>query len=279
MIRRMREMDVNWALKLANAEGWSYSRTDMERLLALTRAGFLVIEKAAAPAGMASAVLYGKRGVIGNIVVEPRFRGKGLASSLVEACAAYLKKAGAEEIYLYSYEQRTKFYERFGFRAGDAVLTMKGRPKTAAEAQASISRIDDDMGPVASLDRELFGSDRSRLLRRLRDEAPELALLASGAGGQVEGYVFGRGARDNGYEIGPWMSAGQGCEGLLDSLLSAIPVGSQAWVSVPEKRVQAVMALSERGFKLAFKTIEMRLHDAPIAMDGRLLAICGLEKG
>ena len=54
------------------------------------------------------------------------------------------------------------------------------------------------------LDREIFGADRSGLLRSLTETAPDFTLVARGGAG-IEGYAFGRrGSLAD--HLGPWMA-------------------------------------------------------------------------
>ncbi len=71
---------------------------------------------------------------------------------------------------------------------------------------------------VFRLDREIFGADRSLLLRSLAEAAPDFALVASEGAG-IDGYTFGRhGSLAD--HLGPWMARNEDVAAtLLDEFL------------------------------------------------------------
>jgi len=277
-IRNLEDGDIEIFVAFANATGWSYEAADAERLLRLFPGGFFVSEDDGVPNGFATALGFGARGVIGNVVVEQKRRKGGIGRALTNACVKHLKDAGASDIGLYAYENVVPFYERLGFKKGGTFVTMKGKASLSCRGHGAVD-VDDKMAKeIHSLDAKLFGADRTRMLKALRGEFPELA-LASADGGDVEGYLYARGSERTGYEVGPWASQGGQGVVLLDALLGKVEAGSEIWVTIPEANRTAKAAAARLGFKPLFKTVEMALGAKPAAPDERMLALCGLEKG
>ncbi|MFH0815864.1 MAG: GNAT family N-acetyltransferase [Methanobacteriota archaeon] len=277
-VRNLEDGDIDIFVALANAAGWSYEAADAERLLRLFPGGFFASEEDGVPKGFATAMAFGATGIIGNVVVDSRHRRVGVGRALTNACIQHLKGAGATDIRLYSYEGVVPFYERLGFHKGDAFVTMSGKAGITCRGHGIVN-VDDKLAKeIHSLDARLFRADRTRMLKSLRGEFPELA-LASVDGDAVEGYLYARGSERTGYEAGPWASKGGQGLVLMDALLGKVEAGSEVWVSIPEANRTACSAVGRLGFRPLFKTMEMAYGSKPVPLDERMLALCGLEKG
>ncbi len=277
-VRAATDEDIEAFVVLANVTGWSYESADAERLLRLFPDGFFACEEDGVPTGFATALGFGKTGIVGNVVVDSRLRKGGRGKALVGACVAHLKDSGASDIRLYAYENVVGFYERLGFIPGAGFLTMKAKAGLACRGHAAVVLDDSLLKKSIGLDREVFGGDRTRFIKALRGEFPDLA-LAIADGESLDGYVLARGSASTGYEAGPWVATGAGGASLLDALMGRVEEGSDFWVTVPEGNSEAMAAVKRLGFKKAFKTVEMALGAKPPSLDARVFALCGLEKG
>ena len=92
-------------------------------------------------------------------------------------------------------------YQKLGFVSEYEIERwMLKRPMDEKAAQDKAVEIED----VLRLDREIFGADRTQLLRSLAEEAPEFTLAPRRDTG-IAGYTFGRrGALAD--QLGPWMA-------------------------------------------------------------------------
>jgi ribosomal protein S18 acetylase RimI-like enzyme len=75
-------------------------------------------------------------GFIHDVVVEPELRGRGIATRLVEAAAAWLEARGAPRIMLWTADQNAtarRLFERLGFRPTMLEMTRERRSTNAAE--------------------------------------------------------------------------------------------------------------------------------------------------
>jgi len=274
MIRRLARADIPRVLALTNSVGWSYDAADIERLMMLSPEGCLVAEAGGSPVGFASAMPYGSRGFIGNVVVEELRRKTSIGKDIVQEAIAHLQGAGALDIRLYSYTHTEGFYERLGFKPGAYLTTMKRTAGPTNEAPKALGMTDVQLSEVCAQDRNVWGADRSAVLKCHRNSCPELAMVA----GKGRGYIFGRGSAASGFEIGPWVSRGGEGDALLPAFIGKAG-GSEIWATCFEENDRAVQMLRSAGFAPSFRTREMALGRtaAPIAMD--IMTVSGLELG
>jgi hypothetical protein len=131
---------------------------------------------------------------------------------------------------------------------------------------------------VLRLDREIFGADRSGLLRSLTEAAPDLTLVARQESG-VNGYAFGRrGSRAD--HLGPWIARK---EDLASTLLDEFLHRSSrelVFVDCLRQNSWAVPLLRRRGFE--FSRPLTRMFRGTNQFPGRpelLCAVLGPEFG
>ncbi len=93
---------------------------------------------------------------------------------------------------------------------------MDAQTRTTRDCFNEISHV--EIEDVLRLDREIFGADRSGLLRSLTETAPDFTLVSRETGG-IEGYAFGRrGSLAD--HLGPWMARNEDVAAtLLDEFL------------------------------------------------------------
>jgi GNAT superfamily N-acetyltransferase len=80
--------------------------------------GTLILEEAGAPIGYAHAKVFGDRGYVFNVVVDPAQRGRGAGGALMEAVAARLREGGSRRWELnvkIDNAPAIRLYERCGF--------------------------------------------------------------------------------------------------------------------------------------------------------------------
>jgi ribosomal protein S18 acetylase RimI-like enzyme len=151
--------------------------------------------------GTAGAVGYGRDlAWVCMVIVDPDARGRGLASRLV---AEVLDRvSGFAVVGLDATPQGRPVYARLGFGDGPALARMEaGSERPAASAAVARPMRDADLEAVWRWDREVFGADRSRVLRFALATAPEYAWVRDGRDG-LEAYCFGRHGH-NAEQIGP----------------------------------------------------------------------------
>jgi hypothetical protein len=173
--------------------------------------------------GTAGAVAYGHElAWVCMVLVDPEARGRGLASRLVSDVLE--RVSGFTVVGLDATPKGRPVYARLGFVEGPPLARLEaGTERPAAPRARDVRALrDEDLASILRWDREVFGADRSRVLRFALASAPEYAWLHSGEG-EVRGYCFGRHGH-NAEQIGPVVArTADTAHGLVASALAARP--------------------------------------------------------
>src|SRR6266702_3748562 len=160
-----------------------------------------VVERDDGLAGASGCAHFGATGWVGAVAVVPEARRAGLGRALTEAAVAWLRERGAGTIQLYATDMGRLIYERLGFVAEGACVTLGGRCLLRKPTGAVRAARPDDLQAAQAVDREATGEDRAALLTSLW---PGSALVAE-AGGELRGYHLpppGRSAARSGWTAG-----------------------------------------------------------------------------
>lgn len=283
MMDALTEADLPEAAARLAAEGWGFAPRELARLLATGPGLSVAARERGRLQGLVMVTRHGDLAWIGNVLVVPEARGKGVGEAMVAEALGRIRAAGIPTTKLCSVLPAITLYERLGFRHEGPVLTFSAfhdRP-THRPAGAEVL-LPDDLEELAALDQRAFGADRTALLRQLLRDHPD-----TGVGVRREerlaGYAFLK-PGDAGSEVGPVvLGAPDRALGamLLDGALGFRLRGEAARVecTVPAGHPFMRALLEERG--LAWRD-EKRLmaHGAPRAQDWvALAALGGLEKG
>ncbi len=149
------------------------------------------------------------------------------------------------------------------------------RPRPQAAATPGPQAFTD---AVLQLDREIFGADRSPLLRSLAAENPDFAMAAE-RNGEIAGYTFGRRGTLADH-LGPWMARDEKtAAGLLDEFLERARRETVFVDALRDRRFAGELLLA-RGFEVSRPLT--RMVRGPNSHPGRpemLCAILGPEFG
>lgn len=217
-IRTMTPADVAFGMRVKEQAGWNQTESDWRHLIEYEPEGVFVAEHAASgrPVGTATTIRYGERfGWIGMILVDTRFRRRGIGTRLVNRCIEYLRDRGVETVKLDATPAGREVYLQLGFRDEWKLARFEG---AAREADGSLCPVEpgrgiqpmrqSDLGEVAAYDAPRFGADRSRVLAGYLAGWPETCHVLRRAGG-VSGFVTARrGARA--HQIGPCVASEPG---------------------------------------------------------------------
>lgn len=125
--------------------------------------GCFVAESEEARAGICVAPSYGATGFIGELIVRPGFRGRGLGQHLLDWAIDDLTRRSARAIFLDGVSRAVPLYERAGFRKVCRSLRFLGvLPAGVAPGTRPVEA--DDLPAIVALDREVFGTDRGFFL-------------------------------------------------------------------------------------------------------------------
>ncbi len=277
-IRRLVRPDIPWAIALTDTESWGYTAADFERLLHLEPEGMFLAEAAWARVGITACTTYGKLAYIGAVIVDADWRGRRVGDALMRACLDFLDGRGIASARLNAYLNVVPFYERLGFRREFENHRYAGRADGRMAPGVRLARAD-DVAAMAELDARYFGSDRTRLLRRLLDEFPRTALVFDD-GGDVVAHAFGN-TGGGSCEIGPFVCPPERkteAEAVLSTMFLA--ADAPCAFSVPAVNESGVRLARRAGMQETFRTLRMVRGSTDFGGDPKgILALAGLEKG
>ena len=208
-LRVMTEQDVSGGLRLNTLSGWNQTAADWGRFLKNNAHGCFVMEDDGKIVGTAATVNYESRfGWIGMVLVDPEYRKQGIGTQLLKKTVEYLDEENIRIMKLDATPQGKPIYTKLGFVEEYEIerWILKRPPSAIPSRQSSTCAALSDMQGerIFQFDKELFGADRSFLLRALCEEAPEFA-TAVWEGEVLQGYAFGRHGLFADH-LGPWMA-------------------------------------------------------------------------
>ena len=215
-LREMTVDDIPAGMRLKEIAGWNQTRGDWERFLAASPHSCLVAETAGDVVGTAATISYDRRFAwVGMVLVDPACRGQGIGRSLLGKAIENLDGFGMPTIKLDATPQGKLLYKKIGFVSEYELDRWQLERAPAPEASREHSLTIED---VLNLDRQIFGADRSPLLRSIALEHSAL-VMQTRSKGKLRGYSFGRqGALAD--HLGPWVARDE-CSAriLLDEFL------------------------------------------------------------
>ena len=246
-IRSMRIQDLDFAESCTAAEEWvSENRTVLNGFYQHDPGGCLIAELDNKPVGICIATPYGESGFIGELIVRPAARGRGIGAALLNYAVDYLRKNGALSVYLDGVPAAVPMYRRNGFRAICRSLRFSGELDGVDHAEVRPMQLA-DLPQVIALDRRTFGADRSFFLRRRWELYPELSLVMV-ENDELAGYILGR--RGEGWvSTGPWVVEKNARHPffLLENLAGEVK-GEHISVGILECNLEAVNLVRSLGF-------------------------------
>jgi len=278
-IREMKPEDVDFAVGLIHAAGWAgESREAFEAFLAHDPAGCFIAEANGETAGVCIAVSYARNGFIGELIVRDDLRILGLGRSLFQKALDRLEAAGFANIFLDGDLNAVPYYEIMGFRKICRSLRFRGMIE--GRRHPRIRRMEPaDMDRVCTLDRELFGDDRSFFLRRRLKQNPRLALVSE-RDGRLTGWIMAR-PGDGLLAVGPLAALDPEDAGPLLEHLAVENAGEVLRLGVLESNAAAIELLRNRpGLKEGVYSWRMvRGPDVRMGDHPALFAIGSAAKG
>lgn len=165
-IRPLTEDDIPIALGLCRSAGWNQLHADWSRLIKYEPTGCFAAKLDDQIVGTVTTTRYGTDlAWIGMMLVDERFRRRGVATELINASLSYLRDARARCIKLDATPAGHPVYERLGFKREGTFHRWARDSKTAPRwnpPQAAGSLRDSHL----QLDKSAFAADRSEWLAR-----------------------------------------------------------------------------------------------------------------
>jgi hypothetical protein len=275
-IRRMAAGEVGLIRAWADAEGWDPGVHDGPAFFAADPEGFFLGELEGQPVACVSCVRHGEGfGFLGQYIVRPDHRGRGLGLAVWNAGMAHLagRCVGLDGVLA-----QVPNYERSGFRLAHHTTRFAGTGRGAAPA-GLVPLGDVPFDAVAEYDARCFPAPRPAFLRAWL-ALPESVGLAVTDGGRLTGYGVLR-KSSLGHKVGPLFAEGAATAArLLRGLVAAIP-GSPFCIDIPDATVQPDGARLAQQFGLAevFRTARMYTAGPPAHDAAKVFGVTSLELG
>jgi predicted N-acetyltransferase YhbS len=281
-IRLLDRRDVAEAMRLKEAAGWNQTEDDWRRLLRLGPRGCFAATVGGKVVATTTTTVYGRAlAWVGMVLVDQRFRRKGIATALVRAALDGLEAEGVEAVKLDATPEGAPVYEGLGFEAELRIErwigTAGGRtPESGTPGDAAPRQL---FEKVFEFDRRAFGADRSELLQTLSDEACITPSLRVGGDGLLRGYALARRGSPACY-AGPVVAEDvETAAYLLDDVLGRLG-GGRVYVDLNTTFEGGAPELSARGFVKQRELVRMRRGKrTPAGTSRSVFAIAGPEIG
>ena len=206
----MTKGDLAAGMRLKEIAGWNQTATDWKRFLEASPEGCFVAEESGRVCGTATTISFENRFAwIGMVLVDPEYRGRGIGTQLLERAIEHLDSLGIPSIKLDATPQGKPLYEKLRFQSEYEIGRWTLRRSSPVAAKESINGEGESLTlgsleVISKSDREVFGADRSHLLKSLYEDGPDFTLGIFNEG-TLEGYALGRrGALAD--HLGPWMA-------------------------------------------------------------------------
>ncbi len=224
-------------LALAAAEQWVTGQGELDFLLSSFPAGcFCVRDETGNGAGFVTSLKHDRSGWIGNLIVRPDLRGKGIGEELLLRGVEALQAAGAETIWLTASEMGRPLYEKHGFATIDRIIRWTGEAHGLPNAveKRGIAAFDH------SLDALCWGDRRDRLLEWVTGRGLAIAEPGASAILQPAGAAI---------QLGPWAAADCNRAGRLFALaLTLASAGTKITCDTPLSNGTCQELLQKWGF-------------------------------
>ncbi len=274
--------DVPAGLALSDAAGWNQTAADWAYFIVegetfgmRDKTGRLVATAAALPYG-------GGFGWVSMVLVDASHRHGGLATRLLDACIAALRRSGRVPV-LDATPAGAEVYRRSGFVQGFAFDRWEGPAASVEPGGLPVRPVADrpiearrgaDVEGILALDAAAHRVGRAALLRAFLARAGTHAWLAA----PRDGFAIARTGR-RATQIGPVVAARTADALTLVEKALAARAG-RIFIDVPARATTLVRWLEQRGFAPQRSFVRMALGDsALLAADLRMFALAGPEFG
>lgn len=274
MIRTMTRDDVDFAIRLANREGWNPGLSDADCFYAADPEGFFIAEVNGTPAGTISAVRYdGDFGFLGLYIMTREERGKGYGMELWKHAVQHLDGC---TIGLDAVTEQEPTYVRSGFEPHYRSIRFEGKGGgTTPEGVTPLTDI--PLKAVLKYDRQCFPGGREPFMRAWLD-----AIGVKGYGVLKDDELVGFGVIRPcamGYKIGPLFADDPDTAETLYTALAAHVPGERFFLDVIEPNEPGMAMVKRHDLEKVFETVRMYVGDAPDMNLEKIYGVTSFELG
>jgi len=265
LVRSLRREDIPEAIKLVLAEGWNQTSKDWELFLNHSDNICKCAEVDGKLAGTTTSYLFSdKVAWVSMVLVDKKFRGRGISKLLLNAVISELKNCQA--VKLDATEAGRRVYQKFGFKDEYRICRMVNGSFSYPfdpEPQNSREILKSDITGIVGFDKTVFGVERSKLIKAWLSDFPDKCRVLI-YNNKFEGIVLGR-EGNRFHQIGP-VSAGKlnDAKSLILSVLQNLREKSVV-VDVMNDKPELIDWLTSIGFekKREFTRMYLRSNSFP----------------
>jgi GNAT superfamily N-acetyltransferase len=279
VIRVMTATDIPIGMRLKRQAGWNQTVADWKRFLDLEPTGCFVAELDGVPAGTVTTCIFDTVAWVSMVLVDETMRNRGIGTALVTKALAYLDSQRIRPVRLDATAMGEPLYRKLGFVTEYAVVRFDGviNGHLRADGDGGVQPgTKSDPEDLLRFDREVTGTDRTKLLLRLFAEEPE-ALRVIRDGKRIAGFLTARPGSEA-IQIGPCVADDDsGPHLFLDA--GARYAGSRAIIDIPADNRMAGEYAARLGLLPKRRLLRMCRGDSCPDRIHNLWAGAGLEKG
>jgi len=277
-VRLLGEEDIAAAVRLKELARWNQTEDDWRRLLSLEPNGCFCATTSGSVVATTTTTTYGRElAWIGMVLVDPVYRRRGIATRLMQVALGYLFEIGVATVKLDATPDGRPVYENLGFKVESLIERWEG--VAVAQAVGCSTLNTSARREALTLDRGVFGADRSKLIEMLIENACVAPLASTAPDGRLTGYALARRGTAAAY-VGPLVTTiSDGAPALLDGLLSQL-TGQRVYIDVNTDFGMGTEILTARGLVKQRDLIRMCYgKESKAGSSPSIFAIAGPEIG
>lgn len=276
-IRPMLKKEMDFAIQLADNEGWNPGLEDASCFYRTDPSGFLIGILDDRPIGCISAVCYGGDfGFVGFYIVVPEYRGQGYGIQLWNQA---MKKLAGHNIGLDGVVEQQANYMKSGFKHAYRNIRYEGVARRSGFCPTGIVALKSiGLNTLCAYDRHFFPADRESFLTSWAS-MPKSSGVAYVEQHQILGYGVIRTCR-RGHKVGPLFAENaEIAESILIDLMNKVEEGAPIFLDVPEVNSDAINLTNRYQMSKLFETARMYTGDQPVLPMERIFGVTTFELG
>lgn len=243
-IEPFRKEDIAHFLDLAAAEEWAAEPWEFEFLLSEFSQGcFAARGEHGKTVGFVTSLRHQLSGWIGNLIVRPEDRGKGVGEALFRKVLETLLDSGVETVWLTASKSGMPLYQKYGFTRIDTIVRWSGSGRQRLAGHEVIPACDDADPLLDDIDSRGWGDRRAALVAVTAARGKTLQ--------QESGFVVVQTCGEA-RQLGPFSAPGYStADALLKAALNTIPSGTKVCLDAPASNRTSLLLFNRNRLRIS----------------------------